>query len=166
MRLAGFQLSVVRCSLASCRLLENMQPVRTIIHLDMDAFYASVEQLDDPAYRGKPVVVGADPRGGKGRGVVAACSYEARHFGVRSALPISQAYRLCPHAIYVRPRMSRYAEMSERIFSVLGEYTDLVEPLSIDEAFLDVTASQRLCGPAEAIGRTLKSRIRSDLGLV
>jgi DNA polymerase-4 len=140
--------------------------IRSIIHLDMDAFYASVEQLDHPAYRGKPVVVGADPRGGKGRGVVAASSYEARPFGVRSAMPISQAYRLCPQAIYVRPRISRYAEMSDRIFAILREYTDLVEPLSIDEAFLDVTASQRLHGPAETIGRTLKARIRSELGLV
>ncbi len=143
-----------------------MKPVRAIIHLDMDAFYASVEQLDHPAYRGRPVVVGADPQGGKGRGVVAACSYEARPFGVRSALPISQAYRLCPQAIYVRPRMSRYAEMSDRIFAILREYTDLVEPLSIDEAFLDVTASQRLHGPAQTIARTLKARIRSELGLV
>ncbi len=143
-----------------------MSPIRSIIHLDMDAFYASVEQLDQPAYRGKPVVVGADPQGGKGRGVVAACSYEARKFGVRSALPITQAYRLCPQAIYVRPRISRYAELSERIFAILREYTDLVEPLSIDEAFLDVTASQRLHGPAETIGRTLKTRIRSELGLI
>jgi nucleotidyltransferase/DNA polymerase involved in DNA repair len=143
-----------------------MNPTRAIIHLDMDAFFASVEQLDHPAYRGKPVVVGADPRGGKGRGVVAACSYEARPFGIRSAMPISRAYRLCPQAIYVRPRMARYAEMSDRIFAIFREYTDLVEPLSIDEAFLDVTASQRLFGPAEAIGRTLKARIRSELGLV
>lgn len=144
----------------------RVRPVRAIIHLDMDAFYASVEQLDHPAYRGKPVVVGADPRGGRGRGVVAACSYEARPFGVRSAMPITQAYRLCPHAIYVRPRLSRYAEMSDRIFAILREYTDLVEPLSIDEAFLDVTASRRLHGPAERIGRTLKARIRSELHLV
>ncbi len=143
-----------------------MNPARTIIHLDMDAFYASVEQLDHPAYRGKPVVVGADPRGGKGRGVVAACSYEARPFGIRSAMPISRAYLLCPRAIYVRPRFDRYAEMSERIFAVLREYTNLVEPLSIDEAFLDVTGSQRLFGPANAIGRTLKARIRSEVGLV
>ncbi|MEK6717124.1 MAG: DNA polymerase IV, partial [candidate division NC10 bacterium] len=139
---------------------------RAIIHLDMDAFYASVEQLDHPAYQGKPVVVGADPRGGKGRGVVAACSYEARPFGIRSAMPISRAYRLCPKAIYVRPRMTRYSEMSDRIFAILRDYTDVVEPLSIDEAFLDVTASQRLFGPAEAIGQTLKARIRSELGLV
>ncbi len=141
-------------------------PPRSIIHLDMDAFFASVEQLDQPAYRGKPVVVGADPRGGKGRGVVAACSYEARPFGLHSAMPISQAYRLCSHAIFVRPRGHRYAEMSDRIFVILREYTDLLEPLSIDEAFLDVTASQRLFGSAEEIGRTLKRRIRSELGLV
>ncbi len=132
----------------------------------MDAFYASVEQLDHPAYRGKPVVVGADPRGGAGRGVVAACSYEARKFGIRSAMPISRAYRLCPTAVFVRPRGARYAEMSERIFAILREYTDLMEPLSIDEAFLDVTASQRLFGPAAEIGRTMKARIRSELGLV
>jgi len=140
--------------------------IRSIIHLDMDAFYASVEQLDHPAYRGKPVVVGADPKGGAGRGVVAACSYEARRFGIRSAMPISRAYRLCPAAVFVRPRGDRYAEMSARIFAILREYTDLMEPLSIDEAFLDVTASQRLFGPAETIGRTLKARIRSELGLV
>jgi nucleotidyltransferase/DNA polymerase involved in DNA repair len=132
----------------------------------MDAFYASVEQLDHPEYKGKPVVVGADPRGGKGRGVVSACSYEVRAFGVRSAMPISRAYQLCPQAVYVRPRISRYAEMSDRIFAILWEYTDLVEPLSIDEAFLDVTASRRLHGPAEKIGHTLKARIRSELDLV
>jgi DNA polymerase-4 len=143
-----------------------MDRVRSIIHLDMDAFYASVEQLDHPAYRGRPVVVGADPRGGKGRGVVSACSYEARPFGVRSAMPITRAYRLCPQAIYVRPRMSRYAEMSDRMFAILRDYTDLVEPLSIDEAFLDVTASRQLHGSAETIGRTLKARIRSELHLV
>lgn len=143
-----------------------MSSHRSIIHLDMDAFYASVEQLDHPAYRGKPVVVGADPRGGKGRGVVAACSYEARRFKVRSALPISQAYRLCPQAVFVRPRMERYAEMSDRMFAILRDFTNLVEPLSIDEAFLDVTGSQRLFGTAETIGRTLKARIRSELGLV
>lgn len=143
-----------------------MEHSRAIIHLDMDAFYASVEQLDHPEYRGRPVVVGADPKGGMGRGVVAACSYEARPFGVRSALPISRAYRLCPQAVFVRPRMARYAEMSGCIFAILREYTDLVEPLSIDEAFLDVTGSRRLFGPPEAIGRTLKARIRCELGLV
>ena len=143
-----------------------MSSPRAIIHLDMDAFYASVEQLDRPGYRGKPLVVGADPKGGVGRGVVAACSYEARPFGIRSAMPISRAYRLCPTAVFVRPRFARYAEMSERIFAILREYTDRMEPLSIDEAFLDVTASQRLFGAAADIGRTLKARIRSELGLV
>ena len=139
---------------------------RAIIHLDMDAFYASVEQLDHPEYRGQAVVVGADPKGGAGRGVVAACSYEARVFGIRSALPISRAFHLCPRAVFVRPRLDRYHSVSERIFAILREYTDLVEPLSIDEAFLDVTGSQHLFGPAEAIGWTLKRRIRQDLGLV
>jgi nucleotidyltransferase/DNA polymerase involved in DNA repair len=139
---------------------------RWIIHVDMDAFYAAVEQLDHPAYRGKPVIVGADPRGGRGRGVVSACSYEARPFGVRSALPISQAWRLCPQAVYVRPRMERYEEMSRRVFAILRSITDLVEPLSIDEAFLDVTGSRQLFGDAETIGRRIKSHIRQDLGLV
>jgi nucleotidyltransferase/DNA polymerase involved in DNA repair len=141
------------------------QPARAILHLDMDAFFAAVEQLDHPEYRGKPVVVGADPRGGQGRGVVAACSYEARPYGIRSALPISRAYRLCPTAVFVRPRMSRYAEASAAVFAILRQTTDLVEPLSIDEAFLDVTGSQRALGSAEAIGRALKARIRSELGL-
>jgi nucleotidyltransferase/DNA polymerase involved in DNA repair len=143
-----------------------MPAARAIIHLDMDAFYASVEQLDHPTTRGKPVVVGADPKGGTGRGVVAACSYEARPLGIRSAMPISTAYRLCPTAVFVRPRLARYAEMSEQIFAILRQYTDLLEPLSIDEAFLDVTGSERLFGPAETIGRTLKTRIRAELGLV
>ncbi len=139
---------------------------RWIIHVDMDAFYAAVEQLDHPEYRGKPVIVGADPRRGRGRGVVSACSYEARRFGVRSALPISQAYRRCPQAIYVRPRMERYEEMSRRVFAVLGSFSDLVEPLSIDEAFLDVTGSRQLFGDAEAIGRRLKAQVLEAAGLV
>ncbi len=113
--------------------------MRCILHLDMDAFYASVEQRDHPEYRGRPVVVGADPRNGLGRGVVAACSYEARRFGVRSALPIGQAWRLCPDAVFVRPRMADYVAVSRRIREVLRSYTEQVEPLSIDEAFLDLT---------------------------
>jgi nucleotidyltransferase/DNA polymerase involved in DNA repair len=131
----------------------------------MDAFFASVEQLDRPEYRGRPVVVGSDPRGGKGRGVVAACSYEARAFGVHSALPISQAWRRCPHAVYLRPRGRRYGEVSRQVFALLGRFTDLVEPLSIDEAFLDVTGSGRLWGDAEEIGRSILGAIREDLGL-
>jgi len=125
----------------------------------MDAFYASVEQLDFPAAKGKPVIVGADPKGGNGRGVVAACSYEARKFGVRSALPISQAWKLCPEGVYVRPRMSRYVEVSHEVMDVLRQFTELVEPLSIDEAFLDVTGSSRLHGSPEQIAKTIKTDI-------
>ncbi|MBI5015973.1 MAG: DNA polymerase IV [Deltaproteobacteria bacterium] len=139
---------------------------RAILHLDMDAFYASVEQCDHPAWRGRPVVVGADPAEGRGRGVVAACSYEARAFGVRSALPIGRAWRLCPQGVFVRPRMARYAEVSRSLFALLREYTDLVEPLSIDEAFLDVTGSRRLWGDAERIGREIKGRVQREWGLV
>ncbi|MDW7710722.1 MAG: DNA polymerase IV [Deferrisomatales bacterium] len=139
---------------------------RTILHVDMDAFYASVEQLDRPEHRGRPVVVGADPKEGRGRGVVAACSYEARTFGIRSALPISQAWRLCPGAVYLRPRPRRYAEVSEAVFRILGRYTDRLEPLSIDEAFLDVTGSDRLFGGPAAIGQAIKEAVRRELGLV
>ena len=131
----------------------------------MDAFYASVEQLDSPEYKGKPVIVGADPRGGQGRGVVAACSYEARKFGVRSALPISRAWKLCPEGVYVRPRMERYMEMSRRVMEVLRRFTDLVEPLSIDEAFLDITGSLKLFGSPEQIARAIKKQVEEETGL-
>jgi nucleotidyltransferase/DNA polymerase involved in DNA repair len=134
--------------------------MRSILHVDMDAFYASVEQFDHPEYKGKPVIVGADPRDGKGRGVVAACSYEARKFGVRSALPISRAWKLCPEGICVRPRMQRYVEVSRQVMEVFRRYTDLVEPLSIDEAFLDITGSTTLLGPPEQIARSIKIEIR------
>jgi len=140
-------------------------PDRTIIHVDMDAFYASVEQLDNPELRGRPVIVGADPRQGRGRGVVAACSYEARKFGVRSALPISQAWKLCPDGAYVRPRMKRYAEVSGEVMEILGSFTNLVEPLSIDEAFLDITGSVALFGAPIQIARAIKKRIRETTGL-
>jgi nucleotidyltransferase/DNA polymerase involved in DNA repair len=131
----------------------------------MDAFYASIEQLDHPEYKGKPVIVGADPKGGSGRGVVAACSYEARKFGVRSALPISRAWKLCPEGVYVRPRMKRYVEMSHQIMGVFRRYTDMVEPLSIDEAFLDITGSVALLGKPETIARSIKTEIRQETGL-
>src|SRR5262249_46226303 len=135
------------------------------LHVDMDAFYASIEQLDHLEYKGRPVIVGADPKGGKGRGVVAACSYEARKFGVRSALPISRAWKLCPKGVYVRPRMKRYVEVSTQIMAVLRKYTDLVEPLSIDEAFLDITGSIALFGPPEQIAQSIKREIRENTGL-
>jgi nucleotidyltransferase/DNA polymerase involved in DNA repair len=139
--------------------------MRSILHIDMDAFYASIEQLDHPEYKGKPVIVGADPKGGGGRGVVAACSYEARKFGVRSALPIGKAWKLCPEGIYVRPRMERYAEVSRQVMTVFRRYTDLVEPLSIDEAFLDITGSIALFGPPDQIARSIKKEIRETTGL-
>ncbi|MGH7376303.1 MAG: DNA polymerase IV [Candidatus Methylomirabilales bacterium] len=132
----------------------------------MDAFFAAVEQRDHPRYRGRPVIVGADPKGGRGRGVVAACSYEARPFGIHSAMPIGRAYRLCPRAVFLPVRMERYQEVSERLFGIFTRYTDLVEALSIDEAFLDVTGSARLFGAAEAIARRIKADIRAEEGLV
>src|SRR5258705_11747147 len=139
--------------------------MRSILHVDMDAFYASVEQLDHPEYKGRPVIVGADPKDGKGRGVVAACSYEARKFGVHSALPISRAWKLCPQGAYVRPRMERYVEVSKQVMEVLYQFTDLLEPLSIDEAFLDITGSIALFGAPEQIARSIKKRIRENTGL-
>lgn len=135
---------------------------RSIIHVDMDAFYASVEQLDHPELRGRPVIVG-----GLGpRGVVSTCSYEARPFGVRSAMPMVQARRLCPDGVYLWPRMARYEEASAQVFAVFHEMTPLVEGLSLDEAFLDVTGSLRLLGSVEAIGRRIKQQIRERTRLV
>jgi nucleotidyltransferase/DNA polymerase involved in DNA repair len=131
---------------------------RIILHLDMDAFYTSVEQRDHPEYQGKPVVVGANPRGGKGRGVVAAASYEARAFGIHSAMPISRAYRLCPEAIYLRGNMGKYGSVSKAIMQVLKDFTDLVEQISIDEAFMDVTGSVGLYGSARELALEVKQR--------
>ena len=138
---------------------------RSIVHVDMDAFYAAVEQLDSPACKGKPVIVGADPKGGLGRGVVAACSYEARKLGIRSALPISRAWKLCPEGVFVRPRMKRYVEVSHQVMDVFRRYTDLVEPLSIDEAFLDITGSVALLGKPEDIARSIKDDVRTVTSL-
>jgi DNA polymerase-4 len=134
----------------------------TILHIDMDAFYASVEQRDQPSYRNKPVIVGADPQRGKGRDVVCAASYEARVFGIHSAMPINQAYRRCPKGVFLPVRMARYQEVSSRIFAIFHRYTDLVEPLSLDEAFLDVTGSLRLFGPAEEIGLRIQAEIARE----
>ena len=138
-----------------------MNSPRSILHVDMDAFYASVEQRDNPELRGKPVIVG----GTSGRGVVAAASYEVRKFGVRSAMPIRRALTLCPHAICVRPRMRRYAEVSAQVFAIFNDYTPLVEGLSLDEAYLDVTASLGLKGDPLHIARDIKQRIAIETAL-
>jgi DNA polymerase IV len=140
-------------------------PPRTVLHVDMDAFYAAVEQRDRPELRGQPVIVGADPRGGRGRGVVATASYEARRFGVGSAMAISEAWRRCPQGVYVRPDMEKYAAVSGEVMEVLRGFTDCVEPISIDEAFLDVTGSYRMFGTGEQIARALKDALRARTGL-
>jgi len=134
---------------------------RQILHLDLDAFYASVEQLDEPALRGQPVIVG----GVSDRGVVCACSYEARRFGVRSAMGMLRARQLCPEAV-VRPvRMGRYRELSEEVFAIYRRYTDRIEPLSIDEAFLDVTGCERLFGPPLKIAAAIRAAVKEETGL-
>ena len=137
--------------------------MRQIIHADFDAFYASVEQLDNPELRGKPVVVGGSP---DDRGVVASASYEARRFGVRSAMPMRTALRLCPEAIRRPPDFERYRDVSRRVMAIFREVTPLVEPLSLDEAFLDVTASVGPNQDAGDIARGLRQRVREELGLV
>ncbi len=139
-----------------------MSLTRKIIHIDMDAFYASVEQGDNPALKGLPVIVGGDP---EKRGVVSAASYEARVYGVHSAMPTSQAKRLCPHGIFLPVRMHRYREVSEQIFEILQEYTPFIEPLSLDESFLDVTGSEKLFGPVLQIAKAIKRRILETTGL-
>ncbi|HET6347847.1 MAG TPA: DNA polymerase IV [Candidatus Krumholzibacteria bacterium] len=136
---------------------------RSIIHVDMDAFYASVEVLDNPSLAGKAVIVGGTP---ETRGVVAAASYEARKFGVHSAMSSYRAHKLCPHGVFILPRMSRYVEVSRAIRAILDSYTPLVEPISIDEAFLDVTASAALFGTGPEIGRAIKQRVRNEVGLI
>lgn len=134
---------------------------RSILHVDMDAFYASVEQRDNPELVGRPVVVG----GGSNRGVVAAASYEARKFGIRSAMPMAEAIRRCDHLVRVQPRMSHYVDASQQIFAVFNEFTPLVEGLSLDEAFLDVSASVKLFGSPPEIAARIKRRIRDETRL-
>ncbi len=134
---------------------------KSIIHLDMDAFYPAVEILDHPELKGKPVIVG----GGRKRGVVSSASYEARKFGVHSAQPMATAMRLCPKGIFLPVRMSRYKEVSERIFEIFYRFTPLVEPLSIDEAFLDITGSKRLLGGAVEIAKKIKTAVYKETGL-
>lgn len=138
---------------------------KIIVHVDLDAFFASVEQLLHPEWRNKPVIVGADPQGGRGRGVVSAASYEARKYGVHSAMPISQAYRLCPQGIYVVPHGNIYREYSQKFFKVLHQFSPLVEGLSIDEAFLDMSGSFSLFGNAEKMGKKIRSEIKKQIQL-
>lgn len=140
---------------------ENI-PHRKIIHIDMDAFYASVEQRDNPELRGKPLVVGGSP---DGRGVVATASYEARKFGIHSAMSAKMAQKLCPHAIFVRPRFAEYKEVSRCIREIFSRYTDLIEPLSLDEAYLDVTEDKLGVGSAIEIAQQIKQAIKDELNL-
>src|SRR6202162_155767 len=135
---------------------------RVIAHADMDAFYASVEELDNPALRGLPVVVG----GRSARGVVTSASYAARKFGVRSAMPTAQARKLCPDAIFVPGRMSRYIEISRVVRRVFESFSPIVEPLSLDEAFIDLTGTARLLGPPLDAARDLKRRVLEETGLI
>jgi DNA polymerase IV len=132
-----------------------------VVHADMDAFYAAVEQLDDPSLRGKAVLVGPTSH----RGVVLTASYEARPYGVGSAMPVAEARRRCPHAIIVPPRFERYTEISERIMSVFGDFSPAVEPLSLDEAFLDMAGAEHLFGPPEVMGRKIKNAVLEATGL-
>ena len=139
------------------------QRSRTILHADLDAFYASVEVLDDPSLRGKPVIVGGEPGA---RGVVSAASYEARRFGVHSAMPLRTAARLCPDGVFVPGHPDRYRDLSKQVMRIFASYTPLVEPISLDEAFLDVTASFDAFGDGETIARAIKQRVLDEAGLV
>ena len=141
----------------------DSKPIRKIIHIDMDAFYASVEQRDNPEYKGKPIVVGGSPEG-RG-GVVAAASYEARKFGIRSAMPSKRAVQLCADVIFIRPRFQVYKEVSNRIREIFHRYTDLIEPLSLDEAFLDVTQDKQGIGSAIEIAKLIRQAIFDELQL-
>lgn len=136
--------------------------MRKIIHIDMDAFYASVEQRDFPEFKGRPLVVGGEP---DSRGVVATCSYEARQFGIHSAMASSRAYKLCPHAVFVRPRFAAYKQASEELHKVFSEYTELIEPLSLDEAYLDVSGSELCDGIAMHMAEEIRDKIYQRLQL-
>jgi DNA polymerase-4 len=136
--------------------------MRTILHIDMDAFFVSVEEVRDPSLKGKPVIVGGDP---DGRGVVAAASYEARKYGIHSAQPVSRAKRLCPHAIFLRGTHGLYSEFSARIFEILDHYSPLVEPMSLDEAYVDLTGCERLHGPTTETAVRIHDAIQSQIGI-
>jgi nucleotidyltransferase/DNA polymerase involved in DNA repair len=138
---------------------------RYIVHVDMDAFFAAIEQRDNPLLRGKPVIVGADPDHGKGRGVVSTCSYEARSFGIHSAMPISIAYKRCPRGIYLRTDMKRYSIESEHIYEIFYDFSPNIEPVGIDEAFIDITGSFHLFGTPRDTCFKIKEKIKSETGL-
>ncbi len=133
-----------------------------ILHCDLDAFYASVEQIRDPSLMGKPVIVGGDPRR---RGVVAAASYEARRYGIHSAMPLATAVRLCPHAMYIPPHFALYRAYSQRVFDIYHRYTPLVEPLSLDEAFLDLSGTERISGPVRQAALRIRDEVKAETGL-
>ena len=139
-----------------------MKSNRKILHIDMDAFYASVEQKDNPTLKGKPVIVGGRP---DSRGVVAACSYEARAYGIHSAMPCARAYKLCPHAAFIRPRMDRYREISTIVMSIFHRFTDIIEPLSLDEAYLDITENKISEQSATIVAKQICRMIFDETGL-
>lgn len=145
--------------------IEMTEKRRYIVHVDMDAFFTSVEQRDNPEFRDKPVIVGSDPKSGEGRGVVAACSYEARKYGIHSAMPISIAYKKCPRAVFLRPDIKKYTRVSHHIFDILERFTPEIEPISIDEAFLDITGSCAIFGTPTETCRKIKDAIRKETGL-
>src|SRR5205085_7295542 len=135
--------------------------MRSILHVDMDAFFASVEVLDNPALAGKPVLVGGTGQ----RGVVAAASYEARKYGVHSAMPMARARRLCPHAVVLPPRFDVYQAKSAAVHAIFGAFTPVIEPIALDEAFLDVSGTTRLLGDGRQMGEAIRARIRAEIGL-
>jgi DNA polymerase IV (DinB-like DNA polymerase) len=145
-------------------MIRGMESSRIILHLDMDSFFASIEAREHPEYRGRPIVVGADPKGGKGRGVVSTASYEARRFGIRSGMPISRAYSLCPEAVYLPPRFPLYARVSGELMEILGAYSGHLHQVSIDEAFLDITHAGGYQAAGE-LARRMKREIREKEGL-
>jgi DNA polymerase IV len=141
------------------------QSDRYIVHIDMDAFFAAVEQRDHPEFRGKPVIIGADPKAGQGRGVVATCSYEARRYGIHSAMPISIAYHKCSKGVFLPVDMEKYLAVSEQIVDILADFTPDIEPVSVDEAFLDISRTHHLFGGAMETCRQIKARIIKELNL-
>jgi len=142
-----------------------MKKEKYIAHVDMDAFFAAIEERDNPQYRGKPIVVGSDPKLGRGRGVVSTCSYEARKYGIHSAMPISTAYRKCPHAVFLPVNMKKYADLSHKIYNIFYDFTPEIEPISIDEAFLDITGTYHLFGSPRKTCLLLKEKIKKETRL-